>query len=241
LSNDDNQNQSRKKIIERWHAKASDMAQAFYTVGIAVGAVKYYGDEFNQNVKTLSKKIKVAVSNGTLRVFHKLSGQYIEPSNKAYEIGIVDFQDFCNWGQENIRGCPVSASYLAEKLDMPNVAYQSEDGNWVSKREDIATEKNAPSDTPAELPPTVNTKENCLSYTKESLIKELKVYWETIESDIKDASKNGLSKAAKAGKRGWDKEKAISWAIAKGKYSDPMRHLTSSIFNAPTSVTNKIR
>jgi hypothetical protein len=241
LSNDDNQNQSRKKIIEKWHAKASDMAQAFYTVGIAVGAVKYYGDEFNQNVKTLSKKIKVAVSNGTLRVFHKLSGQYIEPSNEAYEIGIVDFQDFCNWGQENIRGCPVSASYLAEKLGMPNVAYQGEDGDWVSKREDIVTEKNAPSDTPAELPQSVNTRENCLSYKKESLIKELRDHWKTIESDIKDASKNGLSKAAKAGKRGWDKENAILWATAKGKYSDPMRQTKNSMLNLPVSARNEMR
>lgn len=59
------------------------------------------------------------------------------------------------------------------------------------------------------------------SVNKAALIAQHKDEWPTIESDIKNASENGLSKAAKAGVRDWNEEAAMQWARSKNKLIKP--------------------
>jgi hypothetical protein len=49
------------------------------------------------------------------------------------------------------------------------------------------------------------------------MITQFKAMWPTIESDLADASKNGLAAAAKAGTRDWREQEAMEWARAKNK------------------------
>lgn len=74
------------------------------------------------------------------------------------------------------------------------------------------------------------------SVTKAALIAQHKHEWPTVERDIRDASVNGLSKAAKAGARDWYETEALDWARSKNKLIAPrnpeplnnlMRHLPS--------------
>lgn len=51
---------------------------------------------------------------------------------------------------------------------------------------------------------------------RNALVRELEIEWPTIERDLSDASRNGLSAAAKANK-GWDVDAAKAWADSKGK------------------------
>lgn len=56
-----------------------------------------------------------------------------------------------------------------------------------------------------------------LPLTRSAMITQFKAMWPTIESDLADASKNGLAAAAKAGTRDWREQEAMEWARAKNK------------------------
>jgi hypothetical protein len=55
--------------------------------------------------------------------------------------------------------------------------------------------------------------------SRAGLVKAHIHHWPTIEADLSDAARNGLSEA-KAGERGWVESKALEWARAKGRLAD---------------------
>lgn len=57
------------------------------------------------------------------------------------------------------------------------------------------------------------------------LLKELQDEWGTIESDLKQASNNGLTAAAYNG-HAWDIDKARKWAAERGKLGAPIKQAT---------------
>jgi len=67
-----------------------------------------------------------------------------------------------------------------------------------------------------------------LSINRAALIAQHKHEWPTIEVDIRGASENGLSKAAKVGVRDWYEDDAIKWARSKNKLIQPASTATSS-------------
>ena len=52
---------------------------------------------------------------------------------------------------------------------------------------------------------------------KRAMVERHAVRWKTIETDMTDASTNGLADAAKAGSRGWLEAEALAWAEANGR------------------------
>jgi hypothetical protein len=52
---------------------------------------------------------------------------------------------------------------------------------------------------------------------KREMVKRHAARWPTIETDMKDAGKNGLAAAAKAGERGWREAAALEWAREKSR------------------------
>jgi hypothetical protein len=71
---------------------------------------------------------------------------------------------------------------------------------------------------------------------KRAMIMEHKDEWPTIESDISEASRNGLS-AAKVDPQGWCEDKALRWAKSKGKLNPPPK--ASVLSNAMHNLTGK--
>ncbi len=69
---------------------------------------------------------------------------------------------------------------------------------------------------PAAQPEAVLMPSPATAMTRTGMVKAFKNRWPTIESDLRDAARNGLS-VARAGKRGWDECKALEWARARGK------------------------
>ncbi len=57
-----------------------------------------------------------------------------------------------------------------------------------------------------------------LPMKQRALVESLRHEWRTIEADINNASRNGLSEAARI-RGGWDAERARQWAESKGKLS----------------------
>lgn len=88
-------------------------------------------------------------------------------------------------------------------------------------------------------PAPVPSSTDALPMTRSGLIKAHKNNWATIEGDLKDASVNGLSDAAKVGQRGWSEEAALNWARAKGKLrtspstSTDLAQATHNMVNLP--------
>lgn len=52
---------------------------------------------------------------------------------------------------------------------------------------------------------------------RREMVKRHIARWPTIETDMKDAGKNGLAAAAKAGERGWREAAALEWAREKSR------------------------
>lgn len=75
----------------------------------------------------------------------------------------------------------------------------------------IATGFHSGSDTPRSSAARGPT-----SMSRNALVRKYLGQWPTIESDLKNASTNGLS-AAKAGSRGWIESRAVEWGKAKAK------------------------
>ena len=59
-----------------------------------------------------------------------------------------------------------------------------------------------------------------IPFSRNALVSQYRQFWPTIEADIRGASKNGLD-VAKAGKRKWLSQIALSWAQANNKIKDP--------------------
>lgn len=51
-----------------------------------------------------------------------------------------------------------------------------------------------------------------------ALVKECKENWPTVEGDLREGSRNGLSNQAKLGSGFWDVSAAVSWARQEGKW-----------------------
>lgn len=75
-----------------------------------------------------------------------------------------------------------------------------------------------------------------LSMTKAALIAQHKHEWPTIEGDIRGASENGLSKAAKAGARDWYEDAAMQWARSRNRLtvSTPAATLNNVMSKLPS-------
>jgi hypothetical protein len=81
---------------------------------------------------------------------------------------------------------------------------------------------------------------------KAAMIAQYKNEWPTIERDIKDAKRNGLSVAAKAGARDWHEVEAKEWARNKGKLNSTDKSVEmltgtmNKIANSPISHSHRL-
>jgi hypothetical protein len=98
----------------------------------------------------------------------------------------------------------------------------------------------APPDAPTRAP-KAPAKSPAFTMTKHAMVQQHKHEWPTIEQDIKDAKRNGLSDAAKAGTRGWDEDKAMNWARSKAKITsaDKPAHLLTAAVNSMAILPTK--
>lgn len=113
------------------------------------------------------------------------------------------------------------------------------------RRETRAPEMSETAPTPApSVPPesVVMPSPPAPAMTKTGIVKAHMHRWPTIESDLSDASRNGLS-VAKAGERRWDERKALEWARSRGKLhgegiapapADPMAALFGRLGTLPS-------
>ena len=78
--------------------------------------------------------------------------------------------------------------------------------------------------------------------SRAALVGKYKAQWSSIERDMQDASKNGLSEA-RAGARKWSEQLALQWAKSNNKFKDRADAPSSPqmmMANLPSSVINKL-
>lgn len=82
---------------------------------------------------------------------------------------------------------------------------------------------------PERAPPAQST-----TLKKSALVKKYERVWVTIESDLRHADENGLSKAAKASVYGqWREEEALAWARQNGKIVESVAPPAASMASLP--------
>lgn len=113
---------------------------------------------------------------------------------------------------------------------------------WVEKNPPKAIEPLPPT-APPEIsesphPPTDKTAEtsdtgNPATMKRAALVGEFEKVWPSIDRDLRDASENGLSDAAKSSERGWWRvDAALQWAKQRGKLSGvPRTSPATSVFD----------
>lgn len=96
---------------------------------------------------------------------------------------------------------------------------------WLRKNgfENLANRMTVAPQTVAGTPDTSIT-----PVTRRVLVQNCVRHWPTIERDLKDAAKNGLAEAAKAGAREWYELSAKAWARTRGKMRGSMNQSGSS-------------
>lgn len=94
-----------------------------------------------------------------------------------------------------------------------------------------STSPTAATPEPSQHEETSPAQQPRFSMARAALVMAHKGRWPTIESDLKDASKNGLAQA-KAGPRDWDEARALEWARARGKLAATSTPATASLDSA---------
>jgi hypothetical protein len=90
---------------------------------------------------------------------------------------------------------------------------------------EVATPQPAPASEP---------QSNTVTMKRKALIDELRPQWPTIEADLSEASRNGLS-AASVGNGMWDRDEALAWAKSRGKLKTSNVHALPGAW--PSGVT----
>jgi hypothetical protein len=154
----------------------------------------------------------------------------------AVDAGLLKVSDPADGGPLRGRKCDV---YADEVTPAGVDTWLAADGfaehvRWpVSAVVETVREPPSPVADTAPTPQAQTTATSRLSTNKAALIAQHKHEWPTIESDLKNASQNGLSKAARAGKRDWFEDSALDWARSKNKLQE-----TDKTTNSVAILTN---
>jgi hypothetical protein len=115
----------------------------------------------------------------------------------------------------------------------PDLADELADGPVTASADDLSGNQEL-----ADPEPRPAATGSRLRTTKAAMIAQHKHEWPTVAQDIKDAQRNGLSGAAKAGAREWHEPEAMAWALAKNRrQKSPITELTTVASTMPTLET----
>lgn len=92
---------------------------------------------------------------------------------------------------------------LADRLD-PEMRWQSRS---AVNRQSASTN----------LPTSPTSPMSGKKFSKSKIVAELGFQWPTIQTDLSNASRNGLADVARTDARGWDPDRALDWATRNGK------------------------
>jgi hypothetical protein len=239
-------NKTQGATIERWNVAAMGMAHTYADAMAKInGWKRENGTPWAKYVYRLENSLSKAVVSGELRAREGITGLYLEPGLDAYNDGVIDLQDFCNWARKaGLDGVPDDALKVAAALGLPHTAnltapQQTHITTQAAPAQQIDTAP-APGMVPASEPRATATGPQ-FTMTKAAMIEQHKHEWLTIEQDFKGAARNGLS-AAKAGAREWREADAMQWARAKGRLTSidkPAQSLTGAMNNMASLPTSQ--
>jgi hypothetical protein len=159
--------------------------------------------------------------------FYKLTGREVNGANACV------FSSFLAGGKPYVLLKAITAQEVIEQGLFERIEVDEQDVNEYSIGHAAVT-----ADSNNEL---VND-QRLFPMSRAALVSKYKAQWVSIERDMQDASKNGLS-VAKAGARKWSEHLALQWAKSNNKFKDRADTSNSPqmmMANLPTSVINKL-
>ena len=117
------ENKSGKMPRARWTIKVQLMAWAYSDVMARLNEWDKSSSKHGKYLYELQENIANAVISGELRVRSQTTKMYMAASYQAYEDGILDLNDFCQWAKKYGLDAPDDAAALAVALGMPLEAF----------------------------------------------------------------------------------------------------------------------
>ena len=169
----------------------------------------------------LENELTQAVSDGLLTVRNRYGlGIHTFPHGDALQQAVLipdDLEPFLN-----ARGIELRITPHGNGPD-----YQTPENTAATKQEQLNSHDGTCADFQDQVQEVAPTGPK-LSINKAALVAQHKHEWPTIEGDLKGASENGLSKAAKAGTRDWNEDAAMKWARSRNRLIQPASTTTST-------------
>ena len=108
-------------VIERWSIAAIGLARTYADAMAKINGWQRENEtKWSKYVYQLKNSLSKAVISGELRVKKGITGLYLEPGLDAYNDGVIDLQDFCNWARKaGLDGVPENALKVAAALGLP--------------------------------------------------------------------------------------------------------------------------
>ena len=108
-------------VIERWSIAAMGLAHTYADAMAEINGWQRENEtKWSKYVYQLENSLSRAVLSGELRARERITGLYLEPGLDAYNDGVIDLQDFCNWARKaGLDGVPADALKVAAALRLP--------------------------------------------------------------------------------------------------------------------------
>lgn len=172
----------------------------------------------------LRSLLALALKAGTVKVTTTTATRSVEKSKtievtyaSAYWDGVPGKRRVVRWVESvEVETHHITAEAFAAWLATNKIDPSRHIAAWFEAA-GVSTER----EQPQQPAPVLTTPAESRRILKaKALIAELEHEWPSIRADISEASRNGLSDVAHAGK-GWDVEHARTWADSRGKLSKP--------------------
>lgn len=107
------------KEITRWYVSAIILAKEYSILIDNANGITSDSKESNEYREHLDKAIRKAILKGELKAYSGGNGVLLDANIKAYLHGVIYLDQFCEWAQVSLIGCPKEPRKLAAMMEIP--------------------------------------------------------------------------------------------------------------------------
>ena len=110
---------SNKTQITRWYVSAIILAKEYSALNDKANGLDGKSEQSQDYRNNLDMAIRKAILNGELKAYSGGHGAILDADIKAYLHGVIYLDQFCEWAQVSLIGCPKEPRKLATMMGIP--------------------------------------------------------------------------------------------------------------------------
>ena len=110
---------SNKTQITRWYVSAIILAKEYSALNDKANGLDGKSKQSQDYRNNLDMAIRKAILNGELKAYSGGHGAILDANIKAYLHGVIYLDQFCEWAQVSLIGCPKEPRKLATMMGIP--------------------------------------------------------------------------------------------------------------------------